>query len=210
MNNAYFGQFLKNHTWSQLQGSNPLGRKYWESPVYTGRTKGNPVNVYTQDTVDVGMKAPLPANSKFKLVSHNKWNYYDEDFLEGHPERFPNTLRKWKNLSIEAQLYDQNELNNISIYKQGLNSGWFPDYSGNFLDLKERGSVTRPCSFDFSQTFKPTQMDSYEQNKFYNIQLGQNMRNQSVQNYGFVAANPNPAPLGYIKRPGSYYFAVTL
>ena len=92
-----------------------------------------------------------------------------------------------------------------------MNSGWFPDYCGNFLDLKERGSITQPCSFDFFQTFQPTQMNNNEENKFYNIQLAQNMRNQSIYSYGhrdlmdINARNNN----GYNHLPGSYFYAVS-
>ena len=144
MNNAYFGQFLNNHTWSQLQGSNPLGRKYWESPVYIGKTTQNLNMLLTQKSYDNYAYEDLQAGTYFQMAPA-KYQYNRTDY--------PNTKRKFKKNVLNDNVYTQNQIDNIQIYKQGLNSGWFPDYSGNFLDLKERGSVTRPCSFDFSQNF---------------------------------------------------------
>lgn len=203
MNNSYFNQFLNNHTWSQLQGSNPMGRKYWESPIFRTKTKGNVVNnVYTKDGWEFGVPYNVPANTKFEPVSSNKNDYHDP------PNLFPNTRQGWINDSIVMNSITQDQVNNIEIYKQGLNSGWFPDYQGNFLDLKEPGATTQPCNFNFSQTFEPKQLDTDEQNKFYNIQLGQNMRLQSITCNGFVAGN-NAIPNGWNKLPGAYYWAVT-
>ena len=102
-------------------------------------------------------------------------------------------------------VYTQNQLNNMEIYKQGMNTGWFPDYHGNFLDLNEPGASTQACNFDYSQTFQPPKMDGYEQNKFYDIQLGQNMRNQIINHYGWVGHGAGPL----LHRPATYYFAVT-
>ena len=202
MNNQYFGKFLNNHTWKTLQGSHPLGRKYWESPRYYGKTKGN-VNIYTKDTFGFGFKGPVPPNTKFDTVNQDKWNWFDHFAAGGHPERFPNTKQFWRWNAKEGGIYTQAEQNQFELYKKGLNTGWFPDYAGDFQNLKESGTTT-PHNFDFSQTFKPGQMSANDENLFYNIQLGQNMRMQALQKYGGAHGN------GFYHRAKSYYFAVTL
>ena len=199
MNNSYFGHFLNNHTWRTLQGPNPLGRKYWESPQYHTKSKNAIVNnIYTKDGWVLGVPYNVPANTSFEPVGGTF-----KTFRTQSQDPFPNTQQKWRNWMQNYGVFTQQQLDGITVFKQGLNSGWFADYNGNFLDLKERGSVTRPCSFDFSQTFKPNQLDTRDRNLFYGIQLGQNMRSQIVAEYPLNGGGR------YNLLPGQYAYAVT-